>query len=142
MISTGCRLTASKNRMCDERLYSVPVTDLDGVLIASVQHYRDRADCENNLDELKNQWGWGGYTTQDLSPCRLMARIIALIYNCWSLFVRLPEPHMHKEAITSRPLLLSSVARLAKLSKTGVEVLEAPPNSSSFNKAKSPYDHA
>jgi hypothetical protein len=25
------------------------------------QLYRDRADCENGFDELKNQWGWGGY---------------------------------------------------------------------------------
>ena len=23
------------------------------------QLYRDRADCENGFDELKNQWGWG-----------------------------------------------------------------------------------
>jgi hypothetical protein len=28
--------------------------------------YRDRADCENSFDELKNQWGWGGFTTRDL----------------------------------------------------------------------------
>src|SRR5665213_900503 len=26
------------------------------------QLYRDRADCENGFDEIKNQWGWGGYT--------------------------------------------------------------------------------
>ena len=92
--------------------YSVLVTDLDDDVIAIVQHYRDRADCENNFDELKNQWGWGGYMTQDIGPCRLMARLIALIYNWWTLFVRLAEPDSHKEAITSRPLLLSSVGRL------------------------------
>jgi hypothetical protein len=94
--------------------YSVLVTSLDDDVIAIVQHYRDRADCENNFDELKNQWGWGGYTTRTVTPCRLMARIIALIYNWWTLFVRLAEPRMHKEAITSRPLLLSSVGRLTK----------------------------
>ena len=27
------------------------------------QLYRDRADAENSFDELKNQWGWGGFTT-------------------------------------------------------------------------------
>lgn len=32
--------------------------------------YRERGDCENNYDELKNQWGWNGYTTQKLAPCR------------------------------------------------------------------------
>jgi hypothetical protein len=54
------------------------------------QLYRDRADCENAFDELKNHWGWGGFTTQDLKRCRLLAASVALIYNWWSLFVRLP----------------------------------------------------
>jgi hypothetical protein len=61
------------------------------------------------FDELKNQWGWGGFTTQDLTRCRLLA--VALIYNWWSLFVRLADPEHHREAITSRPLLLSAIAR-------------------------------
>jgi len=38
--------------------------------------------------------------------------MIALIYNWWNLFVRLALPDKHHEAITSRPLLLSSVGRL------------------------------
>ncbi|MCN4143637.1 MAG: hypothetical protein LC437_06205 [Thiohalomonas sp.] len=43
-----------------------------------------------------------------------MARMIALICNWWNLFVRLAIPHKHHEAITSqaitsRPLLLSSM---------------------------------
>ena len=40
-----------------------------------------------------------------------MARLIALIYNWWSLFVRLADPDHHREAITSRPLVLHGVAR-------------------------------
>lgn len=36
---------------------------------------------------------------------------VALVYNWWSLFVRLGNPKAHLEAITSRPFLLSSVAR-------------------------------
>lgn len=94
--------------------YSVLVTSLDSELNAVVQHYRDRADCENVFDEIKNQWGWGGFTTRDLTSCRLMARIIALIYNWWSLFVRMANPSNHLEAITSRPLLLTSVGRLTE----------------------------
>ena len=39
-----------------------------------------------------------------------MARIVALVYNWWNLFVRLAQPHKHFEAITSRPLLLHGVA--------------------------------
>jgi hypothetical protein len=91
--------------------YAVLVTSLDCELLTIAQLYRDRADCENAFDELKNQWGWGGFTTRDLKPCRLMARMIALVYDWWNLFARLADPDHHREAITSRPLLLHSVAR-------------------------------
>ena len=37
--------------------------------------------------------------------------MIALIYNWWSLFVRLAEPDKHYEAIVSRPLLLHGVGK-------------------------------
>lgn len=36
---------------------------------------------------------------------------MALIYNGWSLFVRLANPEARLEAITSRPWLMSSVGR-------------------------------
>jgi len=100
----------------DMRLYeySVLVTSLKDELVTLVQYYRDRADCENVFDEIKNQWGWGGFTTHDLKSCQFITRIIALVYNGWSLFVRLANPERHYEAITSRPLLLSSVGRLTK----------------------------
>jgi len=97
--------------------YSVLVTDLDADLSAVFHHYRDRADCENNFDEIKNQWGWGGYTTKKIKSCQFMARMIALVYNWWNLFVRLALPDKHHEAITSRPLLLSSVGRLTEHSR-------------------------
>ena len=41
--------------------------------------YRERGDAENPFDELKNQWGWGGYTTHDLERCNLSARAVALM---------------------------------------------------------------
>ncbi len=91
--------------------YAVLVTSLQEEILSIAQLYRDRADCENNFDELKNHWGWGGFTTQDLKRCRLMARTTALIYNWWSLFVRLACPHQHTEAITSRPLMLQAVGK-------------------------------
>lgn len=95
--------------------YSVLVTDREDYDLAAVfHHYRDRADCENNFDELKNQWGWGGYTTKDVKSCELMSRIIALIYNWWNLYIRLALPGQHHEAITSRPLMLSSIGRMVK----------------------------
>ena len=90
--------------------YAVLVTSLDAEVLTIAQLYRDRADCENVFDELKNQWGWGGFTTQDLARCRLAAQMVALVYNWWNLFVRLAEPDKHLEAITSRPLLLAGIA--------------------------------
>ena len=91
--------------------FAVLATSLDLEVRSVAQLYRDRADAENGFDELKNQWGWGGFTTRDLTRCRHMARLIALIYNWWSLFVRLADPDRHREAITSWPLLLHGVAR-------------------------------
>jgi hypothetical protein len=40
-----------------------------------------------------------------------MARINALICNWWSVFVRLVIPSHHTEEVTSRPFLLSAVAK-------------------------------
>ena len=91
--------------------FAVLATSLDLEVRSVAQLYRDRADAENGFDELKNQWGWGGFTTRDLKRCQHMARLIALIYNWWSLFVRLADPDHHREAITSRPLLLHGIAR-------------------------------
>lgn len=91
--------------------YAILVTSLPLEILSIAQLYRDRADSENCFDELKNQWGWGGYTTHDLKRCRLVSRLVALVYNWWSLFVRLARPEKHSEAITSRPLLLHGVAK-------------------------------
>jgi hypothetical protein len=91
--------------------YAVLVTTLKDEVLTLAQHYRDRADSENVFDEMKNQWGWGGFTTSDIARCQLMARIAALVFNWWSLFAGLAFPDKHSEAITSRPLLLHAVAR-------------------------------
>src|SRR6516165_8290336 len=66
--------------------YAALVTSLDSEILTLGQLYRDRADCENAFNELKSHWGWGGFTTQDLNRCRLLAASVALIYNWWSLF--------------------------------------------------------
>ncbi len=44
----------------------------------------------------------------------MASRLVALVYNWWSLFVRLARPEKHAEAIISRPLLLHGVARQIK----------------------------
>ena len=94
--------------------WSILVTSLDYDLRTIGKLYRDRGDCENVFDELKNQWGWGGFTTQSLKPTRIMAGIIALVFNWRNIFCRLADPSEHKEAITSRPLLQNVIGCLAK----------------------------
>ena len=94
--------------------YAVLVTSLTENLLSIAHLYRQRADVENAYDELKNQWGWGGFTTRDLLRCQIAARMVALVYNWWNLFVRCAEPERAREAITSRPLLLHAVGRLIK----------------------------
>jgi hypothetical protein len=117
--------------------YAVLVTDLPHEVVSIAQLYRDRADSENTFDELKNQWGWSGFTTKDLKRCRLSAMAVALVYNWWSLFVRLGSPDARREAITSRPLLLSAVAR--RTSHAGQQQLTITPQHGDANKAKSMF---
>ena len=76
------------------------------------QLYRDRGDCENDFDELKNQWVWQGFTTQDLKRSEIMAMLIALVANWWNIFCRLAELKRHLKAKTSRPLLQRLLGRL------------------------------
>ena len=92
--------------------YQVLVSNLSEEILSIADLYRQRADAENVYDELKNQWGWGGFMTKDLLRCQVAARNVALIYNWWSLFVRCAEPERPREAVTSRPLLLCAVGRV------------------------------
>jgi len=94
--------------------YAVLVTNSCYPLEAMAQLYRDRADAENGFDELKNQWGWGGFTTQDIERCQTSARAVALVYNWWSWYCRAAKPGARMEAITSRALLLAAVGRATK----------------------------
>ena len=57
------------------------VTNAEYDIAAIGQLYRDRCDCENGFDELKSQWGWGGFTTKDMHRSQITARAVALVYN-------------------------------------------------------------
>jgi hypothetical protein len=91
--------------------YVLLVTNTAWAIAGLARLYRERADSENPIDELKRQWGWGGFVTRDLLRCQVAARNVALIYNWWSLFVRCVEPQRPREAVTSRPLLLCAIGR-------------------------------
>ena len=45
------------------------------------------------------------------SPSRLMANLIALFYNWWNLYLRFYDEEHHREAIRTRPMLMSGVGR-------------------------------
>jgi hypothetical protein len=94
--------------------YMVLVTNTTFGLVEVADIYRQRSSMENVFDEIKNQWGWGGYTTQDMLRCQVAARNVALIYNWWTLYVRCVQPTKAREAIQSRPLLLSAVGRVIR----------------------------
>src|SRR5487761_2090726 len=119
--------------------YAVLVTNTDYEIVSLGQLYRDRADAENAFDELKNQWGWGGFTTHDLHRCQLAARAVALIYNWWSLFVRLANPKARREAITSRPWLMSSVGR--RTEHAGRTTITLTGQHADFGKARAALMH-
>ncbi len=86
--------------------YAVLVTSLDNEILTIAQLYRDRADCENIFDELKNQWGWGGFTTSDLARCRIAARTVAGLqlveYLCALGRARQTSGSDHQPATSSR----------------------------------------
>ena len=96
----------------DKWEYAAVVCSADQLLDSLPKLYAERADCENVLDEVKNQWGLGGFTTKDLKRCKVMARLTALVCNWWNVFMRIAEPTEHMEALTSRPELLHVIATL------------------------------
>jgi hypothetical protein len=102
-------------RHCKED-FSAYVTNLtleEAEAFQVVQLYRQRADAENVFDELKNQWGFSGFCSQKASVSQSSARMLLLIYNLWSLFVRvLKNQGGHTEAIKSRYELLLIPAKM------------------------------
>lgn len=93
--------------------YAVYVTSLDRPAGQIRALYTPRADNENGYDELKNQWGWCGFTVNDLARSELMAGLIALIYNWWSLYIKLVDDQIAREAVTSRPMFLLHIAKVS-----------------------------
>jgi hypothetical protein len=92
--------------------YAIYVTSLNRPSCDIRGLYNPRGDNENCYDELKNQWGWGGFTLKGLARSETMARFIALIYNWWSIYIKLVDKQVAREAITSRPMFLNHVAKL------------------------------
>ena len=96
------------------------VTDLDMDARDILPLYRERGDCENIFDEMKNQWGWGGFTAHALKQTALFAGLSVIAANLWNVFTRLGDDGTHREAVTSRPLLQSCIARLSRHARRGI----------------------
>jgi len=96
--------------------FAVYVTNLpDEVNAWQIQElYRQRADTENVFDELKNQWGFSGFCAKSKATTELAARLLLLVYNLWTLFVRFIVPHKHTEAKRGRRWFLLIAARLVQ----------------------------
>lgn len=46
-----------------------------------------------DFDEYKNQYGQGGFVTEDLKPCRAIARLIAIVYDGSNHFYHITIRH-------------------------------------------------
>lgn len=92
--------------------YAIYVTNLERPAKQIRPLYNPRGDNENCYDEMKNHWGWGGFTLRDLARSELMAQLVALIYNWWSIYIKLVDPGVAREAITSRPMYLMHAAKV------------------------------
>jgi hypothetical protein len=58
--------------------------------------------------------GFNGFRARSRRVSALAARLLLLVYNLWSLFVRLLEPSRHVEAAGSRRWFLVIAARLVE----------------------------
>ena len=79
-----------------------------------------KGSSENIFDEMKNQWGWSGFTAHSLKQTALFAGMAVIAANLWNVFTRLGDDGTHHEAVTSRPLLQSCIARLSRHARQGI----------------------
>lgn len=117
----GLELVEASDGACaDGYEWYALVTDLDMDAKNVLPLCRGRGDCENVFDEMKNQWGWGGFTARSLAQTALFAGLSVIAANLWNVFTRLCDDGTHREAATSRPLLQSCVARISRHARQGV----------------------
>ncbi len=78
------------------------------------QHYLFKLRQTAGVKRLiERQWQQNDWQNGRPRRCILSVRAVALIYNWWSWYV-LAHPKTRLEAITSRPMLLSGIARLTQ----------------------------
>ena len=111
---------ASDETYADGYEWYALVTDLDMDARDVLPPCRGRGDCENVFDEMKNQWGWGGFTSHSPAQTALFAGLSVIAANLWNIFTRLGGDGTHREAATSRPLLQTCIARITRHARRGI----------------------
>ena len=66
--------------------YSCYITDMDFSAKVIWDMYKGRADCENRIKELKEDFGFSNFNTQDFAATEAALNFIAIAYNIMSLF--------------------------------------------------------
>lgn len=91
-----------------------------------VDLYNQRADCENIFDELKHEWGLGGYCSKHSEVTELAAQFNILTYDLWNLFTRFFTGRKHKEGKRSRREFMNLVAKWTKTARQNVLQMSVP----------------
>jgi hypothetical protein len=91
------------------------------------QPYRDRCDCENVFDQLKNQWRWGGFTAQDMHRSQVTARAVAGVYGWWSwraLLTRICQRIVGQVGLPTPPPTIAAPGQLLFIASTLISPLQ------------------
>jgi hypothetical protein len=100
---------------CEEEFsfYITSLTPEEADAFQIIGLYRQRGDAANVFNDLKIQWGFPGFCARKAEVSQSAARLLLLVYNLWSLFVRLVKNMIgHTVAIKSRCELLLIPAKL------------------------------
>lgn len=107
-------------------------TSLDEMQLCAWQvadMYFQRADCENVFDEIKNQWGFGGFCSKKSEVTEMAAWITLLAYNLWSVFIRIMNKgsvNGHQEAKLGRQSFLRIPAQWCQNARQNILKLSLP----------------
>jgi hypothetical protein len=66
--------------------YSCYITNLDFSAKVIWDMYKGRADCENRIKELKEDFGFSNFNTRDFAATEATLNFVAIAYNIMSLF--------------------------------------------------------
>jgi hypothetical protein len=66
--------------------YSCYITNLDLSALVVWNMYKGRADCENRIKEIKDDFGFDNFNMQDFAATEAALNFVVIAYNIMSLF--------------------------------------------------------